>query len=117
MPKKKKGSNSKILVVVLLIALVAVAIIIYHDGLVGVTPLGDINNLQVDSGTTVTIKGEVTLVIGTWVTVADSTGLIGFNWANADSLDPHTLVVVRGVVSTPITLTDVTSVVQVWLFA
>lgn len=118
MPKKKKrSSTSKILVVIILIALVSVAIISWHDGLIGVTPIEDINNLSISNGTAVTVKGEITIILGTLVTIADSTGIVAFTWSDASSLSLHSIVVVRGVVSSFATLSDVTSVAPVWIFA
>ena len=118
MPKKKKGSAaSKILVVVILVAVVSIAVVGWHDGLIGATPMGSINDFTVDSGTAVTVKGEVTLIVLTVVTISDSTGGVAFEWADAGSLSLHTLVVVRGVVFSAHILTDVSSVTPVWLFA
>ncbi|MFW9959114.1 MAG: hypothetical protein ACFFCT_13670 [Candidatus Odinarchaeota archaeon] len=118
MPKKKKGfSASKILIVIILIAVVSVAIISWHDGLIGVTPIEDINNFSVGNGTAVTVKGEITIILGTIVTMADSTGIVAFTWSDASSLSLHSIVVVRGVVSSFATLSDVTSVATVWFFA
>ena len=127
MPKKKKGSNSKIIAAVLLIALVACAIVVYHDGLVGITPIEDIlefdiiNGFDMDDGTDVTIKGTITSIIGDWVVVNDGTGSIGFEWNAADDLQEDTVVVVRGTTDTTLLvvriLSDVTSVQPVWIFA
>ncbi len=117
MPKKKGKSTSKILIVIILIAVVSIAIVGWHDGLIGTTPMGSINDFTVESGTAVTVKGEITLIVLTVVTIADSTGGVAFEWADASSLTLHTLVVVRGVVFSPHILTDVSSVAQVWIFA
>ncbi|TFG34176.1 hypothetical protein EU527_04820 [Candidatus Thorarchaeota archaeon] len=123
MPKKKKGSNSKILVAVLIIALVACAVVIYHDGLVGVTPIDDINDFDIDDGTAVTVKGRITNIetITNWVIINDGSGSIGFEWGFADDLEENTVVVVRGVVKTTLIviryISDVTSVQPIWLFA
>lgn len=117
MPKKKGKSTTKILLVIVVIAIVTFGIVAWHDGLVGVTPIGDINDFSVDNGTAVTVKGEITIILGSLVTVTDETGSLGFTWADADSLELHDIVVVRGVVSSFITLTDVSSVAIVWLFA
>jgi hypothetical protein len=117
MPKKKGRSASKILIVVILIAVVSIAIIGWHDGLIGVTPMGSINDLSVHNGTAVTVKGEITLIVLTAVTITDSTGGVVFTWADAGSLSLHTIVVVRGVVSSFLTLSDVSSVAPIWIFA
>jgi len=118
MPKKKKGSSaSKILIVVILIAIVSFAVVGWHDGLIGVTPMGSINDFTIDSGTAVTVKGNITLILLTVVTIVDSTGGVAFEWADAGSLTLHSVVVVRGVVFSLHILTDVSSVAPVWLFA
>ena len=118
MPKKKKGSNtSKILVVVILIAVVAVAFIAWHDGKIGVTSLGDINDFTVDSGTAVRVRGTITLIALTAVTINDGTGGVLFSWPDAASLSIGDIVVVTAEVFSPHILTDVTSVQQIWVFA
>lgn len=117
MPKKKGKSSGKIIIGIILVAVIAVAILGWHDGLFGVTPIENINNFSVDNGTAVTIKGEITLIFGDLVTISDSTGSLGFTWADSGSLSLHSIVVVRGVVSSFITLTDVSSVALVWLIA
>ncbi|MFW9917969.1 MAG: hypothetical protein ACFFED_00040 [Candidatus Thorarchaeota archaeon] len=127
MPKKKKSSNSKLPVAVLVVALVACAIIILHDGLVGVTPIEDIlefdiiDGFDMDDGTVVTVKGTITSITGDWVVINDGTGSIGFEWDAADDLTEDTVVVVRGVVDTTLLvvriLSDVSSVQPIWLFA
>jgi hypothetical protein len=117
MPKKRGRSASKILIVIILIAVVSFAIVGWHDGLFGVTPMGDINDFTVENGTAVTVKGEITLIVLTVVTIADSTGGVAFDWADASSLSLHSIVVVRGVVSSFLTLSDVSSVALIWIFA
>lgn len=120
MPKKKKGSStSKIVIAIVLIAVVAIAIVGWHDGLIGVTQMGNINDGTVPDGTPVTVKGEITNIIPALnqITIADTTGGVVFEWAGADSMLLHTRVVVRGVVFSLHILTDVTSVDLVWLFA
>ena len=118
MPKKKKGSStSKILIVVILIAVVAVAFVAWHDGKIAVTPLGDINDFTVDSGTAVRVRGTITAIILTGVTINDGTGGVLFNWPDAASLTLNSIVVVTGEVFSPHILTDVTSVTPIWVFA
>jgi Na+-transporting methylmalonyl-CoA/oxaloacetate decarboxylase beta subunit len=119
MPKKKKGSSSsKILIVIVLIAVVSVAIIGWHDGLIGVTAMGDINDGTVPEGISVTLKGEITniIILTNTVTIGDTTGGMSFEWASASSLLLHTRVVVRGVVFSLHILTA-SSVDPVWVFA
>jgi hypothetical protein len=120
MPKKKKGSSaSKILIVIVLIAVVSIAIVGWHDGLIGATPMGDINNGTVAEGTAVTVKGEITNIntISSEITIGDTTGGVSFHWVDAASMLLHTRVVVRGVVFSLHILTDVSSVDPVWVFA
>lgn len=120
MPKKKKGSSaSKILIVVVLIAVVAIGVVGWHDGVIGVTPMGNINDGTVDEGTAVTVKGEISIIVlaTNTVTIGDTTGGVAFTWADAASLSLHQRVVVRGVVFSLHILTDVSSVAPVWLFA
>ena len=117
MPKRKGTSTSKVCVVVLLIAVLGVAFVAWHDGRIGVTPLGNINDMEVDSGTTVRVRGTITSIILIAVTINDGTGGVVFDWADADSLTVGSIVVVTAEVFSPHILTDVTSVQTVWLFA
>jgi hypothetical protein len=115
MPKKKKGKPiTKILLVVVVIAIVSVGVVAWHDGLIGLTSINDINDGLVAAGTHVTIKGEVTARIGNFITVNDGMNFVGFNWEGASTL--NSIVVVRGIVTSIITLGNVTSVDVVWLF-
>jgi len=113
MPKKKGKPIAKILLVVVIVVAITVGVVAWHDGLIGVTEISDINNGTVSNGTSVTIKGEVTLRIGNILTVSDGSNFVGFDWTGASTL--NSIVVVRGVVSSLITLTDVTSVEIVWI--
>jgi len=129
MPKKKGKSGRKVIIGIILVAVVAVAIIGWHDGLVGVTPIEDIHagNLvdgwDIADGTAVTVKGTITAIntLLNWVTINDGTGSIGFTWGFADDLEVDSVVVVRGVVNTELVILrfidEVTSVQVVWLFA
>jgi len=114
MPKKKGKPTAKILLVVVVVVIISVGVVAWHDGLIGVTEISDINNGTVSNGTAVTIKGEVTLRIGNILTVSDGSNFVGFEWTGASTL--NSIVVVRGVVSSLISLTDVTSVEIVWIF-
>ena len=121
MPRKKK-SKSRLFVAIAIIAIVAAAIIMYHDGLVGVTPIDDILDFDIDDGTAVTVKGRITGIntITNWVTINDGTGSITFEWGFADDLTVDSVVVARGIVATELVviryINDVSSVQVVWLF-
>jgi hypothetical protein len=114
--KKKKLSASKILVVVVLIVVVAIGFVGWHDGLIGMTPMGDINEGTVDTGAAVTAKGEISLILAGWITIGDTTDAVTFPWADVASFSAHTLVVVRRYVSS-LHVLDASSVERVWLFA
>jgi len=114
MPKKKGKPIAKILLVVVVIAIVTVGVVAWHDGLIGLTSINDINDGLVDVGTHVSIKGEVTARVGNLITVNDGPNLVAFTWDGASTL--NSIVVVRGVVTSFITLGNVTSVDVVWIF-
>jgi hypothetical protein len=125
---RKKNSKSRLLVVVVIIALVAGAVVMYHDGLIGTTPIEDIlewnitDGFDMNDGTAVSVKGTITNIntLLNWVTISDGTGSIGFEWGFADDLTVDSVVVVRGIVETELMvlrfLDDVSSVQVVWLF-
>lgn len=116
MPKKKKGKPiAKILLVVVVIAIVTVGVISWHDGLIGLTSINDINDGLVPFGTFVAVKGEVTLRVGNFITISTGSNFVIIEWAGASTL--NSIVVVRGAVSSIITLANVTSVDVVWLFS
>ncbi len=115
MPKKKKGKPvAKILLVIVLVVIVSVGVVSWHDGLFGLTSINDINDGLVSVGTPVAVKGEITARVGNLVTVQDGLNILGFTWAGASTL--NSIVVVRGIVSSFITLSNVTSVDIVWIF-
>ena len=115
MPKKKKGKSiAKILLVVVVLAVVTVGVVAWHDGLIGLTSINDINDGLVANGTSVAIKGEVTIVFGNLVTVNDGLNFVAFEWAGASQL--NSIVVVRGTVSSVVSLANVTSMDIVWIF-
>ena len=89
MPKKKGKPIAKILLVVVIVVAISVSVVAWHDGLIGVTEISDI------------------------LTVSDGSNFVGFEWTGASTL--NSIVVVRGVVGSLITLTDVTSVEIVWI--
>ena len=125
MPKKKKNSKTKLLVVIVIIALVAGTVTMYHDGLIGVTPIEDIlewnliDGFAIDDGTAVSVKGTITGIntILNWVTINDGTGSIAFEWGFADDLEVDSVVVVRGILESVVFVRgiDVSSVQVVWL--
>jgi len=113
MPKKGKSNTRIIVVVIALIAVASLVVVAFHDGLIGVTPMGSINNESVQSGA-VAVRGEITSIVGTTITLSDGTGGVAFEWAGPATL--HSIVVVRGVIFSPHILHQVSSVDVVWLF-
>jgi hypothetical protein len=116
MPKRSKSTrNIVILLVIVLIA--GLGIIASHDGLIGATSIVDINNGNVPNGTQVIVKGEVTARLGDihTITVIGGSNTLVFTWSGS-SPPLHSVIVVRGVVSSVITLSAVSSVDVVWLF-
>jgi hypothetical protein len=115
MPKKKGRPIAKILLVVVVIAVVTVGVVAWHDGLIGLTSINDINDGLVSNGTSVAIKGEVTLRLGNIITISQGSNFVFIEWAGASTL--HSIVVVRGIVTSFVTLGNVSSVDVVWIFA
>jgi len=115
MPKSKSKRNIVILLVIVLIG--GLGIIASHDGLIGTTSIIDINNGDIAIGTQVTVKGELTLRLGNahTITVVGGSNTLGFIWSGS-SPPLHSIIVVRGTVSSVISLSDVSSVDVVWLF-
>lgn len=114
MPKKKGKPIAKILLSIVVIVVIAVGVVAWHDGLIGLTSINDINDGLVPTGTAVAVKGEVTLRIGNVITISDGGNFVFIDWAGASTL--NSIVVVRGVVSSFLTLSNVTSVDVVWFF-
>ena len=115
MPKKKGKPIAKILLVVVEIAVVTVGIVAWHDGLIGLTSINDINDGLVLVGTAVSVKGEITGRLGNIISLQDGPNLIVFEWLGASTL--NSIVVVRGAVGSIFNLANVTSVDVVWIFA
>ncbi len=108
-------SKGKAVGLVMVVAIIAVAIVAWHDGLFGTTEIRDINQGDIDNRTAVTIKGELTARIGNLLTVKDGSYFVAFFW-EGEIPALHSIVVVRGTVSSVISLADVTSVDAVWIF-
>jgi hypothetical protein len=121
MPKKKKSkskgtSRLKLIGIICVIAIIAFSFVLWHDGMIGVTSIRDINQGDFEEGTAVTIKGELILIMGDLMTVSGDGGVIGFRWEGTKP-PLNSIVVVRGIVQNAIWLRDVTSVDAVWIFA
>ena len=114
MPKKKRRPVTKIILVAAMLAIVTFGVVAWHDGLIGLTSINDINDGLVPNGTHVTVKGEVIARLGNFLTIQDGTNGLGFVWEGASTL--NSIVVVRGVVTSFLTLGNVTSVDVVWIF-
>ena len=119
MPKKKKSKNkskSRMIGIILVLVIIATSVIMWHDGVILTTSIRDINQGDVESGTSVTIKGELTILVGNLMTVSENGAGIGFMWEGTKP-PLHSIVVVRGVVENPIWLRDVTSVEAIWVLS
>ena len=114
MPKKKGKPVTKILLVVVVIAIVTFGVIGWHDGILGITPYSEINNLNIDSGTNVRVRGEITAIVLGVVTLSDGSGGVAFLWAGPATL--NSIVVVTGTVQSAHWLHLVSSVEVVWIF-
>ena len=113
--RKKKRSNRNPILAIVIVAVIAIGLIAWHDGFIGRTSIADINSGDVSNGTKVTVKGEITFILFDAMTITDENGDgIVFVW---DGTKPplHSIVVVRGEVSSIITLNQVTSVEAVWV--
>ena len=113
---KKRVSTTTIIILIVVISVISFAAVAWHDGKFGVTPIGSINDLTVDSGSLVTVRGVITSIAGPLVTITDDTGGVAFSWSDAASLTLYSMVVVKGEVLSPYVLTEITSVERVWLF-
>ena len=114
MPKKKGRPMTRIILMVVVMVIVTIGTVAWHDGLIGLTSINDINDGLVPNGTHVTVKGEVTARLGNFITIMDGPNGLGFVWEGASTL--NSIVVVRGVVTSFLTLGNVTSVDVVWVF-
>ncbi|MBD3405354.1 MAG: hypothetical protein GF411_04345 [Candidatus Lokiarchaeota archaeon] len=117
MPRKK---SSKLPLILVLIIIGAAGFIAYHDGLIGTTALRDINQGDISEGTAVSVKGEIDYVSGlgvTVVTVYDGDGhFVVFNYDGALPAK-NSIVVARGIVDSPFSLRDVSSIDAVFIFS
>ncbi|MCF2136358.1 MAG: hypothetical protein K9W43_03875 [Candidatus Thorarchaeota archaeon] len=110
------GKGKKI-IGLLVVIIVAVGIAAWHDGVIATTSIKSINDGDVDSGTSVAVKGKLTLRIGNvhTITALDSSNTLVFVW-DGDSPAIDSIIVVRGVVQSAVSLKDVSSVQTVWIF-
>lgn len=118
MPRKKqKKSRAKSIAILLILIGVIVVAISWHDGLINTTSIESINNGDVPNGTVVIIRAKMSGAVLDLVSVVgvDGSGALMFTW---DGAKPATdsIVVIRGIVSSPFTLEDVTQFEEVWLF-
>lgn len=116
MPRKKKGKGKTIAIVVILLV-IGLGVVAWHDGLIGATSIADINAGNVNTGTYVTVKGELTGRLGNVHTISPINGNGGlvFIW-DGESPAVGSIIVVRGKVNSVFTLNEVSSVVTVWIF-
>jgi hypothetical protein len=115
MPKKKGKPIAKIVLAVVVIAIVAGGVVAWHDGLFGLTSINDINDGLVSIGTSVAVKGEVTFRLGNLITISQGSNFVIITWAGPSTL--NSIVVVRGIVTSFLSLGNVSSVDVVWFFA
>ncbi len=112
---KKRSSRAKVAVAVVAIALIAIVVVAWHDGLIGVTSIADINSGNVSVGTVVTVKGELTGRLGNVHTMSHGSNFLVFTW---DGTSPpiNSIIVVTGEVSSLLSLDSVTAVREVLVF-
>ncbi|MHA1247431.1 MAG: hypothetical protein ACTSPE_08915 [Candidatus Thorarchaeota archaeon] len=115
--RKKKSSKAKAILVLIIVVVVGTVIVVWHDGEIGATSIADINAGNVKIGTAVTVKGELTARLGNLhtVTTIGGSNTVAFIW-DGTSPPVGSVIIVRGQVSSPITLSNVTSVQVTWLF-
>ncbi|MHA1927232.1 MAG: hypothetical protein ACTSV2_01495, partial [Candidatus Thorarchaeota archaeon] len=83
--KKKKSSTGKLILVVAFIAIISLGVVSWHDGIIGTTTIADINQGDVDTGTSVTIKGELIISVFNILTVSDGDGhAVAFSWEGTE---------------------------------
>ena len=117
--RKSKSSTMNYVIVIAIVAIVSFGVIAYHDGLIGLTSIEDIWDGDIDDGTAVAVKGEVTAVGNSffWITDDDDYS-IQVEW-DGDQPQENSIVVVRGEVDHLLIyywIEDVTSVQVVWIF-
>ena len=106
---------------ILVVVTISTCVVAWHDGYGQLTKISDINEDIIPVGTVVTVKGNVTQVLmelGTntqYVFISDGSGSLSFEWGNSAPSE-HSVVVVRGTVSSESSLTNVTFFDVVWLF-
>ncbi len=118
MPKKRNQSSScKAIIVLVIICVVGLSYVAWHDGVIGTTSIKAINDGDVSTGTRVTVKGQLTLRLGNLHTIStlDGHNTLVFVWEGVSpAID--SIIVVRGTVSSVLSLSNVTSVETVWWF-
>ena len=98
---------------ILVIVTVSTCIVAWHDGYGQLTKISDINEGIIPIGTVVTVKGNVTQVLillidnTQWVFISDGSGTLDFAWKDTAPSE-HSVVVVRGTVSSESSLRNVT---------
>ncbi len=98
-------------------------VVAWHDGLGEFTRISDINDGTIPVGTVVTVKGNITQVLGLpmlpnhlLITMRDNSGSLMFSWMGSAPSE-YSIAVVRGTVSySHDYLRNVTFFEAVWLF-
>jgi hypothetical protein len=114
MPRRKKSKipTKYILIVVIVVGVSGLGIVALHDGLIGTTPLGSINDLTVTGP--VVVRAKITNIAGQSILISDGTGAATFTWYGPATVG--TTVVVRAEVNSAHTLKLVSAVEPVWFF-
>ena len=117
-------SRRKLVLSTLLILVVvtgSTCVVAWHDGYGQLTKISDINEGIIPVGTAVTVKGNVTQVLielvgnTQFVFISDGSGSLDFEWGDSAPSE-HSVIVVRGTVSSESSLRNVTFCDVVWLF-
>ena len=106
---------------ILVVVTISTYVVAWHDGYGQLTKISDINEGIIPVGTAVTVKGNVTQVLielvgnTQFVFISDGSGSLDFEWGDSAPSE-HSVIVVRGTVSSESSLRDVTFCDGVWLF-